>query len=246
MHYLIRRVATLSLLAALPGACTEKGEETTAASATETSGDTSGEPTGGSSDDSTGATSDDSTGMTEPTTGEPSPVCADYTEWVFECGQGDPLSEEEVLGECEREREVMAAVYGPSCAAKYDAFTECISDNACDAFDACDAEAEASDLCLPEAGATCMKFAATVAACEPGEGEAEIGGSCQLDINAGGHDNAECGAAIEAMYACYSDLTCEQIAGDGAACSQEVAMLEALCPGEGGLMQSRHLDAHRR
>jgi hypothetical protein len=249
MHYLIRRFMTLSLLAALPGACTEKGEETTTGSATDTSGDSTGaptsDPTTGASDDSTGTTGDDSSVTGEqtsgesttgdPTTGDPGALCVAYTEWVYGCGLGEPGGKEEAIDECELQREQTAAIDGPECAARADAYIECISKSACDDPAPCAAEFEAIDVCGPEPGATCLKFAETVEACEPGEGEEELASGCQYELNAATYASADCGAAMEALYACYGDLTCEEIMEGPTTCAQQEMMTETACPGENGV-----------
>ena len=264
---------TLSLLAALPGACVEKGEETTPGSTTDTSGDSTGDTTddstGDSTGDTTGATSGDSSSTGEPTTGdpttedpttgdpttddpttgEPSAVCIAYVEWVYGCELGEPGGKEQALADCEQEREATAAIYGADCAVKSDTYVECLSKSACDDFDACEAESEATDVCLPEAGPTCKKFGANVSACVTEESEEELASGCQFEINLGAFRSEDCGAATEALYGCYGGLTCAEIEDDGAVCSQQEAMAEVLCPDQGGgPVKQRRLErqTHRR
>jgi hypothetical protein len=250
MNGLIYRYVSLSLLAALTGACVEKEGE----SSTDTSG-TTADPTGNSSGDSTGdstgTTDETTTGETttgEPTTGEPGGLCEAWAKWIVMCGNAEPGSEAQVVSECEDQRALTEAVYGPECLVKSDAYIECESLSMCSDDAACEAEYTAVEICQPEAGASCKAFAAAVVACEPGEDEAAIASNCQFELNAGGYMNPACGAALDSLYGCLGGQDCMALE-DGTGCDAEAAMVEASCAGENGAPArpgALEFETHRR
>lgn len=254
MNGLIHRYVSLSLLAALAGACVEKeGESSSDTSATteDSTGASSGDSTGDSTGAATGTTGDEPTGTGtggEPTTGEPGGLCEAWAEWIVMCGNAEPGSEAEVVSECEAQRGLTEAVYGPECAVKSDAYIECQSLSMCGDEAACEAEYTAVEICQPEAGAECEAFAAAVVACEPGEDEAAIASNCQFELNAGGYMNPACGAALASQYGCLGGLDCMALES-GAGCEAEGMMVEASCAGENGAPArpgALELETHRR
>jgi hypothetical protein len=180
---------------------------------------------------SAGCSGDDG-GETGDTAADPpkAAVCQDYAAWELECGEAPGLDEADVAQECERGREYAYAVFGPTCGPLHDVLLACDAAHGCEPDDACQAAQDAYDDCVPEPGEVCERYAANVVGCADSEvTTAEVASECQLQINAGAHEDPACGAATEALHACFADASCDEIAGR-TACAAEVTEQSEVCP----------------
>ncbi len=156
----------------------------------------------------------------------PADVCAASAKKEVSCFGGDEVS---LAAECEMGLATIEAQLGPVCRERYIEYAMCITNAPCMPEDACDAEESALD-CKPEPGPACSAYAAKVAACQPSQGTAEqIGGQCQLEVNAGKSDDPACGAALDAHFACQAEQTCEQLF-DSPDCIDEANAIGDACP----------------
>ncbi|MBZ5708061.1 hypothetical protein [Nannocystis pusilla] len=234
-----RSLAFLFSLGALPVACKSESHDTTDGG------------TGGASDATDGATStappttstggatmgDSTTGPgtsegTDTTTGGALEACEAYVAYRLKCDPGATGTEAELLADCTMVRDLVETTYGPTCLALHDAVNHCLAASDCDAPDACAAEMDAANGCLPEAGPACVAFAAKEAECSGEPVPAYAAGSCQAYINNNVYyGGAPCGSALEEWYVCLVDLPCPQFQMR-AGCEAEQEKIAEACGGE--------------
>jgi hypothetical protein len=211
-----RCVAFLLSLGTMPIGCKPKDDGTTDGGTGGT-----GDATGGTSEATDGATGSTPTTSTGPTTtgstttggtgetGGANESCAAYVAFQIQCDPEVAGMEAELFSYCAMMRTRVEAVYGPACLVAHDAVNHCFVENDCEDLDACAAELDASEACLPEAEAACTAFAAREAECYDEPVPEYAAGACQVYVNYLAYQNGPpCGAALEEWYACLVDLPC--------------------------------------
>ncbi|MDC0718140.1 hypothetical protein [Nannocystis bainbridge] len=215
-----RSLAFLFSLGSLPVACNPKGGATTdggTGGTDPTTGTTDG--TGSSATDgattepTTGPTTTDPGGTTDTgdttDTGSADEACQAYVAYLLRCEPGLEPMMDAYLAYCSMTRSRTEAVYGPACLALYDAAFVCLGTSECEDPSACEAEWDAADGCLPEAGAICVAFAAKEAECYGTPVPDYAAGACQAYLNYQAYAyGTACGTAYDEWYACLTELPC--------------------------------------
>ncbi|MCY1061227.1 hypothetical protein [Nannocystis sp. SCPEA4] len=242
-----RSLAFLFSLGTLPVACKPESHDTTDGGTGGTSDTTDGATSTASPTTSTGSTTaDDSTtgpgtsegtdttgpGTSEgtDTTGGALDACEAYVAYALKCDPEAAGTEAELLAYCTMWRNMIEASYGPTCLALHDAVNQCLAASDCEDPDACEAEMDAANGCLPEAGAACMMYATKQTECygEPVPSSAE---GCQAYINSNAYyAGAPCGSALEEWYACLADLPCPEFQMR-TGCDAEQEKVDEACAG---------------
>lgn len=230
-----RSLAFLFSLGTLPVACKPESHDTTDGGTGGTSDATDGATSTPPPTTSTaGTTTDDSTGPGTSegtdTTGGALDACEAYVSYALKCDPEAAGTEAELLAYCSMLRNLVEATSGPTCLALHDAAYQCLATSDCEDPDACAAEFDASDACLPEAGATCTMYAAKQTECY-GEPVPSSAGGCQAYINYHAYySGAPCGSALEEWYACLANLPCPEFQMQSG-CDAEQQKIDEACAG---------------
>lgn len=175
-------------------------------------GDSKGGSTETASDSMTSGETDDATGG-EPT-GATEGACEGFAGWISMCDPEAGTSAE-IVAQCED----MRAEY-PACATQFDAQIKCMADAKCDDEAACAQEIQAYYECLFPVGEVCEAYGAKETECAGSDEMA--GASCQALLD----ELKESDPAYEQYFACYAELSCDEIA-TGLGCEAEADGLSA-------------------
>lgn len=217
-----RGLAFLLSLGLIP-ACGGDDTEDAASTETTTSGsgttDAAGEPTTGAE--------------TGGTTGEALTPCEAKVEREIECLQDGADARDALVAACERYQVYNTLYYvGLACFPKIDAWLLCLANLPCEqvligAGEGCEQAKVELDTCESPLNPTCVAFGQWGAECGvPSADQWE----CDHTIFKYGWNDPECGAALEEVYACFSELPCGAIDG---ACVAESMKRDDVC-GTGG------------
>lgn len=227
------RLAFLLSLGAVPLACTDGKDDTSAGA---TTGETVSGTTSGSTDGmtagtaSTSASSGDETTGTTSTTGDPGALCPLYAQSQVECGVN--VRYDVALCYCEHQL-AWGEALGPVCKAAVDALLACQGLAAsCDGTE-CQAEGEAffndcdND---PAPGAACSAWGPKLVECIKPTGDAASEAAlCQYaKVAQIANYGADCGLAYEELYVCLAIADCAAI-DDETACPVENQNYLAAC-----------------
>ncbi|MCY0988786.1 hypothetical protein OV203_16745 [Nannocystis sp. ILAH1] len=226
-----RSLAFLFSFGTLPIACGPKDGDTTDGSTGGTDpstgttdgtpATTSGEPTSGSTTTTADTTDTDSADQ----------ACQAYVDYLIKCDPEAAQMQAKYFAYCAMIRTRVEAVYGAFCLSAHDAVYECLLANPCDDLSACDAVLEVSNQCQPEAGATCVAYAAKEAECYDQPEPSYAAGACQAYINNQIYDlGPACGAALEEYFACLTALPCPEFEM-GSGCDVQEAKIVTDCGG---------------